>query len=224
MPQFSPARFRKLRTTATLEFQRLLLAGEGALLALPDQHLPTVQEVLASHALRESAGAGLTCDFAVKVEHGLWRPASAWSAPRRVAKLPLQARSALCLASLLRFIERGEYKRQPFEGRMTIRNEILVLWWDLFVIPELEARGVSRQGRRNRSRTNSHHGQVPIDTEDVRQFAADLLRRSVPREQAKSKIATKFGLSPSSVNKVLKQVGYLAARGRPLVIARTGSA
>lgn len=208
------ARLKKLNTTAALEFQRLLRAGENAIVGLPAQHRSTVLEILAMHSLTEADAATVHCDLSLKHEQGMWTPRAEWYADKSTSQLPLQARSALSLLNLLDSITSGFYLRQPLEGRLVIRNEILLLWWDLLVIPELESRGHSRAQSRNRSNTNSGRGMVSVPSVCVNEMAIDLLRRSVPRDEARTRLVNEFGFTKGHANKVLSAAGYVAARGR----------
>lgn len=211
---FSPARFRKLRTSATLEFQRLLIAGESAILLLPSQHRSTVREILAGHGLTEADDALIYCDLSVNLAHGLWAPRADWAGDKKIADLPQDAISALALSKLLTYVESGQYCAQPLEGRLVVRNQILLIWWDLFVIPELETLGHSRTNSRNRAHTNSRAGKVPVPTASVEAFARGLLNKGIPRDEAQERLIEQFGFGVSRANKVLAKVGYIAQRGR----------
>jgi hypothetical protein len=211
---FSPARFKKLSTTAALEFQRLLRAGEGPLLHLPEQHGATVREILSKHGLVPSDTTGISCELSYKVEHGFWAPRAKWSASKKTSKLPQQAISALCLQLLFANIQSGWYRSQPLEGRLAFRNELLVLWWDLLVIPELEARGHSRQQSENSARMKSRAGQIPATTQSIRDFLKKLKQSGRARDDAKEALMDRYGMGVSRANKLLADAGYLAQRGR----------
>lgn len=204
------ARLRAFRTTATREFSRLLAAGEGALFHLPEQHWPTVRELLAKHRLTEADVGRFECTFELKLEHGFWRPQSDWLGPKAAEKLPPEALAAIGLALMFSYIESGQYRSQPLVGRLVIRNEILRLWWSAFVIPELKQRGVSEDARDRRSRTNSRAGSV--SEKPLADQAKELLKKGFSRDAAKDKLAGKAG--DSQVNRALAEAGYIATRGR----------
>jgi hypothetical protein len=193
---------KKMRTTAAQEFLRLLRAGESAILHLPKQHEATVIEVLRANKLTNEDAGALRALVSVKLENGLWSPRVEWRGASRLSNMRQQARSALALWCLFHYIECGSYLAQPVLGRLAIRNEILLIWWDLFVIPELESRGHSRAQSQVRSRPQ------------VRERAAQLLKNGTSRDSAKSKLIQEFELGDSQANKVLATAGFIAPRGR----------
>jgi hypothetical protein len=215
MSRAPPPTFKRLRTTAALEFQRLLRAGEAAILHLPAQHSATLRYVLALHGLTLADAKSVAFEAEVKLQHDrVWSPVVRWRAAKRVASLPEEALSALALARLFEFVETGAYAEQPLEGRLCIRNELLIIWWSLFVIPELESRGHSRAQSRNRSRTNSRAGSLPATSTDVEQHARQLHRKGVPRNEAREILLRTYAFGGSQANRVLAKAGYVASRGR----------
>lgn len=214
---FTGARLKRLGTTATLEFHRLMRAGESALLHLPEQHGDTIREILACHGLEESSAGEVWCDLSLKLEQELWRPAVRWHCTKALdaRKLPQQAISALCFHNLLEYIARGDYSNQPLEARLVVRNELLLMWWDLLVVPELEKRGVSRMQSRRASQIDRGAGMVAISTSSVQNEAAQLLRAGTPREVAKQQLVARHNLKNGTANKVLARAGYTSPRGRP---------
>ena len=198
----SLARFKKLRTTATAEFARLLMAGESALLHLPSQHGSSLLQVLSENSLTKEAYGGVFAEIELRLERGLWNPRVRWKVAKKIQSLPARVKAILCLGNLFALIESGEYSKQPLHGRLVIRNEILRLWWFALANPESEERGYSNQQRIN-------------SKSETLLRAKEMLKAGLTREAAKKKLIDEFGVTSGTANAVLKKAGFVGKVGRP---------
>lgn len=212
------ANFRKLGTNAVREFDRLLAAGESALLHLPQQHADTMREILAKYSLMPSDGAWVEVGLSLKTEHGLWCPGAEWIVPPRFNTFPLEARQALAMLTLFRYIESGEYRKQPKEGRLVFRNELLRLWWNMLAVPELKRQGLFE----HQSNAGDGNAPWPEDSEKPipRSQVVELIRSAMsagePRHEAMKRIAKLTGREPSSVSEIATDDRIWAGKkGRP---------
>jgi hypothetical protein len=212
-------RLKELEGTATAMFQRLLGADPQALAHLPYQLNDALTDYLASENVDADESKVFTVDFKINKNpySGALSSECIWYPPKNRPSHPTpRIDTALRLMYLLKWLEGSQFRNFPFTGQMLVKQEILILFWAVFVVPELHAEGVTLYQSKRRRRTNSGTGKTPqpAETDTVRDTAKKLWRSGIDRKEAAARLSSEFGFSVRRANQIQSDIGWHGIRGR----------